>query len=296
MQKILVAGSTGYLGRYIVRELLARGLDFLALARNPHKLAPTGLPPGRIVEAQVTEPASLAGCCAGVDVVISTVGIPRQRDGLTYMDVDYQANRNLLDEALRSGVRKFVYVAVLRGEELTQLQICAAKERFVRELQQSGIDYCVVRPSGFFSDLREFYAMARQGRCYLFGDGTTRLNPIHGADLAEVCVAAARGPAREIAVGGPETLSHQEIAEAAFTVLQRRPKITYLPDWVRRSLLRLGRLFLGRARYGPWEFFLTAMALDMTAPAYGRRSLRSFFAGLRAEGQPASGRPERAPQ
>ena len=67
-------------------------------------------------------------------MVISTVGITRQKDGFTYMDVDYRENANLLSEAKRSGVKKFIYVSVLNGEKLSNLKICEAKERFVTEL------------------------------------------------------------------------------------------------------------------------------------------------------------------
>lgn len=67
-------------------------------------------------------------------MVISIVGITRQKDGFTYMDVDYWGNANLLSEAKRSGVKKFIYVSVLNGEKLSNLKICEAKERFVTEL------------------------------------------------------------------------------------------------------------------------------------------------------------------
>ena len=67
-------------------------------------------------------------------MVISTVGIARQKDGFTYMDVDYRENANLLSEAKRSGVKKFIYVSVLNGEKLSNLKIFEAKERFVTEL------------------------------------------------------------------------------------------------------------------------------------------------------------------
>ena len=115
----------------------------------------------------------------GVDVVISTVGITRQKDGLTYMAVDYRANLNLLNEARKAGVKKFIYVSVLNGEHLTQLKICEAKEKFVNTLMNSGMDYCVIRPNGFFSDMGDFLDMAKQGRVYLFGDGKKKMNPIH---------------------------------------------------------------------------------------------------------------------
>ena len=124
--KHLIAGATGYLGGHLVQEMRRRGLDFRAIARNPEKLEAAGLDATQTLVAQVTEPETIKGCCEGVDVVLSTVGITRQKDGLTYTDVDYQGNRNLLDEALRAGVRKFVYLSVLNGDRLRDLKICDA--------------------------------------------------------------------------------------------------------------------------------------------------------------------------
>lgn len=281
MKKILVAGSTGYLGSHIVQELMARQIKFTALARNTKKLDQMGLSHSQIIEAQVTDPASLSGCCNGVDVVISTLGITRQQDGLTYMDVDYQANKNLLEEAMKSGVKKFIYVSVLHGEDLTHLKICEAKERFVQALQQSGLAYCIIRPSGFFSDIAEFYNMAKKGRIYLFGDGKTKVNPIHGIDLAKVCVDAIFQEEKVIEVGGQEVLSHQEIAEIAFDVVHKKPKITYIPDWVRRGLLRIASFVMNKARYGTAEFFLNVVAMDMATNQYGQHTIREFFTQLK---------------
>lgn len=256
-------------------------MDFKAIARNPQKLITLGVSPSQIIEAQVTDSQTLSGCCVGVDTVISTVGITRQKDGLTYMDVDYQANKNLLEEAVKSGVRKFVYVSVLHGEDLTHLKICEAKERFVQELQQSGLEYCIIRPSGFFSDMKEFYEMAKLGRVYLFGDGKTKANPIHGADLAKVCVDAVFGDRQVIEVGGKEVLSHRDIAEIAFEVVNKKPQITYISDWIRKLLLRLAFVFMGKAKYGTTEFFLNVMAIDMATNQYGNHTIREFFTELR---------------
>ena len=285
MKKILVAGSTGYLGIHIVDHLLRRQLNFKALARNPQKLNHLALSPSQIIKAQVTDSHSITGCCEGIDVVISTVGITRQKDGLTYMDVDYQANRNLLDEAINSGVKKFIYVSVLHGEELKHLKICEAKERFVRELQQSGLDYCIVRPSGFFSDMEEFYNMAKKGRIYLFGKGQNKVNPIHGSDLAKVCVDAIYQNDKVIEVGGKETLSHRAIAEIAFKTLNKPAKITYIPNWVRKVMLRLASLLMGEAQYGATEFFLHVVAMDMSTNQQGRHSIKDFFNQLNKKEQ-----------
>jgi len=280
MNSILLAGATGYLGGHIAKELLKKSYPVRALARNSEKLKQKNIGLTKIIQAEITQPDSIKGCCKDIDVVISTVGITRQKDGLTYMDVDYQANMNLLQEAKQSGVKKFIYISVLNGENLRHLKICEAKELFVEQLIKSGLEYCIIRPNGFFSDMTEFYTMAKKGRAYLFGNGELKTNPIHGEDLAVVCVEAIDKPDLEIKAGGPETLTHNEIATLAFESLGIKPKTTHIPNWVRVAILKMVRLFSGGKIYGPIEFFMTVMAMDMVAPEYGIHTLKEYFTTL----------------
>lgn len=284
MKKILLAGASGYLGGYIAKKLSQTAYDSRAIARSPEKLEQRGFKAGDIFQAELTRPETIKGCCNGVDTVISTVGITRQKDGLTYLDVDYQANLNLLNEAMESGVRKFIYVSVLNGEKLRHLKICDAKEKFVEQLEKSGLEYCVIRPNGFFSDMSEFFAMAQKGSIYLFGSGDQKTNPIHGEDLAAVCVDAIEGADQVIRVGGPETLTYTEIANIAFDVAGTTPKITRIPNWAGTTILKLLRVFTNSKFYGPIEFFITVTAIDMIAPEYGSHRLGDHFARLRQSG------------
>jgi uncharacterized protein YbjT (DUF2867 family) len=281
MKKALLAGATGYLGRYIAKALYERGFSTRAIARNTPSLKDSNILFSEIIDAELTIPNTIEGCCNQIEVVISTVGITRQKDELTYMDVDYQANLNLLREAQKSGVHKFIYVSVLNGEKLRHLKLCDAKERFVEQLKGSGLDYCIIRPNGFFSDMTEFYNMAKKGRIYLFGNGELKTNPIHGEDLATVCVDAIENQKRVVQVGGPEILTQNEIAKTAFAVLKIDPKITHIPDWIRMAILKLTRTFTGSETYGSIEFFLTVMSIDMVAPQYGKHTLKEYFTNLK---------------
>lgn len=280
MESILLAGATGYLGGYIAKELRKKSCSVRVLVRNPELLNQNIIERAEVFQAQLTQPDSIKGCCKNIDVVISTVGITRQKDGFSYMDVDYQANVNLLQEAKQNGVRKFIYVSVLNGANLRHLKMCDAKELFVEQLMKSGLEYCIVRPNGFFSDMAEFYSMAKKGRVYLFGDGELKTNPIHGEDLASVCIDTIDKYDQEIKVGGPETLTHNEIAAVAFEALGVSPKITHIPNWVRVVILNLVRLFSTSKVYGPIEFFMTVMAMDMVASEYGSHTLREYFTHL----------------
>ena len=280
MKKVLLAGVTGYLGSYIAQELHKKDYHVRAIARNPEKLKQRKIEVNEILKAEVTQFESLTDCCKGIDVVISTVGITKQKDGLSYMDVDYQANMNLLKQAKQSGVKKFIYVSVLNGKKIKNLKICEAKEMFVDQLEKSGLDYCIVRPNGFFSDMSDIYNMAKSGRVYLFGDGELKGNPIHGEDLAEVCVAAIEKFEPEINVGGPETLTQNELAMTAFKALGKKHKITHLPDWIRVFILKMVKIFTGSKVYGPIEFIFTVMSIDMLAPEDGKHTLEEYFTRL----------------
>jgi uncharacterized protein YbjT (DUF2867 family) len=226
---------------------------------------------------EVTRPETLRGIAEDVDVVMSAVGITRQKDGLTFQEVDYQGNVNLLHEALRSGVGKFIYVSALRAREMPNLKIVQAKEKFVDELSKSGIDYAVIRPNGYFSDISDFLDMARRGRIFLFNGGKFRMNPIHGKDVAEVCVNAIDSPEHEISFGGPKIYTHREIAEAAFAALGKEPKISSMPSFVAPAFLWFLRHLASSTFYGPIEFFLTVLTRDMIGDACGKEILTDFF-------------------
>ncbi|MBU2909190.1 SDR family oxidoreductase [Vibrio splendidus] len=281
--RILVAGATGYLGRHLIEALQACDADFKAQARSADKLKDLGLNDSQIQIAQVTDSDSLKGCCDGVDIVISCVGITRQKEGLSYMDVDYQANLNLLEEAERAGVKKFVYVSAFRANVIKSVRLLEAKERFAcRLLVSEQLAPCVVRPNGFFADIEEFYNMAQSGRVYLFGSGDVRLNPIHGADLADFILASLPNAEKELDVGGPDVLSATQIAALAFQSQGKMTRITYIPDCVRKLALSVIRR-LPENRVGPAEFFLSAMEGDAIAPCVGKHHLSDYFSQLNKE-------------
>ncbi|RKF13685.1 SDR family oxidoreductase [Alginatibacterium sediminis] len=279
-KRILVVGSTGYLGLHIIEHLQGMGADFKALARNDKKLCAQGVHPNQIRLAQVSEPSELKGVCDNIDVVISCLGITRQRDGLGYMDIDYQANLNLLLEAERAGASKFIYISAFNAPIYQDVRILKAKEKFVRRLLASEVvDGCVIRPNGFFSDMTEIFNMAKAGRVHLFGDGSQAINPIHGQDLANFVVACIDANEQQYDLGGPTTLTLRDIANLAFDALDKPSRITYYPDSLRKLILAVVKR-LPEKWGGPAEFFLSIIAKDSVAPSYGDCQLKDYYQTL----------------
>lgn len=88
MKKVLVAGATGYLGRKLVAELKQRNYWVRVLIRREEQQEMFENVDDFFV-GEITNQNTLTHICNDIDWVFSTVGITRQKDGLTYMDVDY---------------------------------------------------------------------------------------------------------------------------------------------------------------------------------------------------------------
>lgn len=275
MQSVFIAGATGYLGRYLCAEYERRGCYVTALVRD--KSRARDICASALIEAEATRPDTLADTMEGADLVVSALGITRQKDGLTYRDVDFQANLNLLREAERAGVSRFAYVHVLNADKMRHVPLVAAKADFVDALQRSPIASTVIAPSGYFSDMQDFLKMAQAGRVWLFGTGTNRINPIHGADLATAIAEATDTGTQWLDVGGPDTFTHHELAQLAFDCFEKTPRVTYLPDGIRRAALQVLPWVTPQSLNGPVQFFLTAMAMDMVGQSVGTRHLADHF-------------------
>lgn len=78
--------------------------------------------------------------------------------------------------------------------------------------------------------------MAKRGFGFTVGEGTAKINPIHGADLAEFIVERFAEPSGSWDVGGPDILSYRELEELAFRIAGRRPRILRLRPVILRPL------------------------------------------------------------
>ncbi|CDQ19646.1 Uncharacterized conserved protein YbjT, contains NAD(P)-binding and DUF2867 domains [Halobacillus karajensis] len=283
MERVLVAGATGYLGRYVVKALKQKGYYVKVLVRSQDKLNQEGAFSSPsiydfvddIVIGDVTRPQTIKDVCTDVDFVFSSVGITKQKDNLTFMDVDFKGNLNLLREAERSNVQRFMYINVHGAEECLSTLI-KAKQRFVNELKRSSIHHIIINPTGYYSDMTEFLTMARKGRVFLFGKGLNKMNPIHGADLANVCVYAFVKENSILEVGGPDAYTYREMAELAFKVVSKTEKTITVPEWLVKISLPLLKI-INKKQYNLFLFFFYMMTHDVVAESHGKVDLKSYF-------------------
>ena len=227
-----VTGAFGYSGRYIAARLLAEGHQVITLTNSTPATNPFG---DRVRAFPLTfeEPDKLAQSLAGVEVLYNTYWVRFNHKWFSHA----QAVRNtmvLFEAARRAGVRRVVHVSITNPREDSALEYFAGKARLERALQESGLQYSILRPTVLFG--REdilinniAWALRRFPLFAVFGDGKYRLQPLYVEDLAALAVAEGqRTESRVVNAIGPETFTYQELVVAVGEAIGRKRRIMHV--------------------------------------------------------------------
>jgi len=315
--RVFVVGSTGYIGKFVVRELVKRGYDVVSFARERSGVnASTDADETRRQlkgsEVRFGDVCSLDSvmqkgiCGEHFDVVISC--LTSRNGGIrdSWM-IDYQATRNALDAALAAGAGHFILLSAICVQK-PMLEFQRAKLKFEKELQESGITYSIVRPTAFFKSLAGQVEAVKNGKPYMmFGDGgLTSCKPISEADLARYiadCIDDTSKHNAVLPVGGPgRAISAKEQGDMLFELLGREPRFRRVPvamfDIIIPVLSFLAKIFPAFedkaefARIGKYYSSESMLVLnpdtgqydeDLT-PSYGSDTLRDFYRRVLKEG------------
>lgn len=138
----------------------------------------------------------------------------------------------------------------------------------------------MINPSGYFSDVTDFWTMARRGLVLLPPGGDTRVAPIHGADLAAFCAEKLGDSSGSWDVGGPEVLTYRQIAEIAIKASGRTARALTIPTGALHAAVWVASR-LGERPRNLAEFFAEGLTHDAVGERYGTRHLADYFASLR---------------
>jgi uncharacterized protein YbjT (DUF2867 family) len=229
----LVTGATGDLGRKIVGLIRQRDLPVRAFVRLTSRYGELEQRSAEVFIGDLEQERDIQKACQGVQCVISAHGSNELNRGKPEA-IDYRANIDLIDAAKAAGVQHFVFVSVLgadRGYE--DAPVFKAKWAVEQYLRASGLNYTILRPSGFASDLIPAAERFQQTGIYLLiGDPKIRTSIVSTDDLARMAIDAvnvegARNQA--LPVGGPEAFAREEIPKLFGRIFNREPLVINPP-------------------------------------------------------------------
>jgi len=237
---VLVTGSSGYLGRRRVPRLAERGTPVRALVHRSRGELPKGV---EAVEGDVTDTASLARACEGVDVVINLASITADRKPPPggYDRVNAEGPAALASAARTAGVRRIVHLAGIDTTTGEPGPYLAGRRRGDAAMLASGVEsVAILRPSIMFGgrDSAFVKVLARLVRYApavpVPGDGTVRIQLVWVEDVVR-CVMQLADDMRpgQFPIGGPDQPTYDEILDIIGEGLgKRRVRKVHLPAGV----------------------------------------------------------------
>ena len=150
MEKILVIGASGFIGKHVAQALLADGMPVRCLVRNParaHDLATSGC---EIVQGDISDAVAMQHALDGVQaayIAVHTIS-PQQTsaEGQGFMDIEMRGVQNIVAACRMHGVRRLMYVTSLGMSEHASNAWLQGRWRIEQFLLQSGLDVTIIRP------------------------------------------------------------------------------------------------------------------------------------------------------
>ena len=227
LKNVLVTGATGFVGRYVVRELLSRGLTPVCLVRSYDKLIEQheGVNPDRIVAVtgSLHDQDALAQAAAISQGAIHLVGIIIERPlrRRTFDSVHCRGTERVIKAVKSANITRYVHMSALGSRHDAASAYHRTKWAGEELVRASGLDWTILRPSLIHGLEGDFMRLMKRLICGLvppvvpqFGTGEAKIQPVSVEDVAFCCVEAlfregAAGGTFDL--GGPKVYSWNEL-------------------------------------------------------------------------------------
>lgn len=276
--KVLITGATGFLGRRVLRRLLAAGHAVVCAGRRPPPVSDARCRWLKVDLATTSAEGWLAHL-RGVDAVAQMAGVFRETPQMRFQALHVDGPKALFTACVVAGVRRVVQVSALGADARSETPFLRSKYEADRHLLGLPLDGCVVQPSLIYgpdgTSSRRLLAWASAPWLALPAGGRQRLQPVHVDDAAEAVHELLEAPAlswrgRRIALVGPQALTLQAYLLALRRGLRLPPPLGELrvPAPAVAALARFGErlpgALLDRAAWAMLQRGSTADAYGIT--------------------------------
>lgn len=256
---LALTGSTGFIGRHLLRDLAKRGHRLRVLLRRP---AATPIDAASAVIGDLARPQNMSAALEGVDAVIHSAGIAAGMSGVPaddYRVLNTEATIELARAARRAGAKRFVFLSSIRAQcgptaatVLTEAAEPAPTDPYgksklaaERGLAELDLDWVALRAvlvygPGVKGNMARLLGLARSSWPLPVAGLTARRSLLALDNLAAAIdtVLAAPAPLRRAFIAAePQALTVAEMVAAMREGLHRRPGVFPLPAALLRGML-----------------------------------------------------------
>jgi len=222
---ITVFGGTGFIGRYVVRELAKTGALIRVVSRSPRngaELKTFGYV-GQITleKGNILSRDAIDRNLQGTDMVVNLVGILHEGGKQRFSRVHSQGAERIAQAAQDAGVKRLVQISALGIEKAKSSKYARTKLTGEKAVNSAFPGATILRPSIVFGPEDDFFnrfaTIASMAPVMpLIGGGKTRFQPIYAGDVAQAICAALKDKRTEgqtYQLGGPKVYRFKELLQ-----------------------------------------------------------------------------------
>lgn len=219
MERVLVTGANGHLGRRLLKELKTPTRAVVRSETAASRLESQD--DVRVVD--YTDEAGLRSACTDCSAIVHLVGIIKEGARATYASAHEQSTQSLLVAATHAGVERIVYLSILGAGEDSPNACLASKARAESILLESAIPALVIRVPMVLGegDYASAALLAKASRRVALDIRASSLEqPIYAGDVVDAIVAglATDGPLGVLELAGPRSLPRRQLIAVASSV------------------------------------------------------------------------------
>ena len=203
--KVLILGSTGFIGKQIAQALKEYGHELVEYRCQTNFM-------------NLPEHQELVKMFEPVDMLINAVGIIAETKNKTFEQIHTLAPIAIFDACVEAKVQKVIHISALGSQDGTTAYH-KSKNRADEYLRESGLAYAILHPSIVYGDDGKstalFQALATLPLTPIVGDGSQLLQPVRIEDLIATVQKSIESEEKkiELDVVGAESITYKELLE-----------------------------------------------------------------------------------
>ena len=185
---ILIIGSTGTLGRQIVRQLLDAEYPVYCLVRNIKKANFLKEWGAKLIYGDLTLPETIPNALKGINTIIDVATLRPEEELATLQEIDLIAKVALIKAAKIAKIKKFIFFSIIENEQFKSIPLMRLKKKIEFTLKISRIPHYIFRISGFYQGLISQYAIPILEQQTIFTtEDSAIISYLDTRDIAKIC-------------------------------------------------------------------------------------------------------------
>lgn len=252
---ILITGANGYIGINLVEKLAKLREDIACFVYNHDRknVGRLNQLDVKIIYGDLLDKNSLKKAIKNAIVVVHLAAAIGSDDPKLNYDVNFLGTKNLVDECLKNGVKRFVYSSSIAAKYKITTEYGKSKKMAEEYIKSSGINFTILRPTLVYGrngglvfnqmvdNLKKLPVIP------IIGNGKNKKQPVYIDDFVDIIISTIKNDkiiSKEYDVGGSDVVTLNSFVDMINETISNNKLKIHVPVFLCRFIAGLFEIIL----------------------------------------------------